>query len=193
MNEIFDITSYNQIKEILESARNQVYQTANSVMVFAYWNIGIKIVELQGGEERAEYASDFLKELSKQLTMDFGKGFTVTNLRYMRQFFLTFPNYHALRGELNWTQYRQLLKVENEKARLFYMEECAKSNWSSRQLEGQINSFFYERLLASRNKEKVSEEVFTLESFKQATDFIRDPYVLEFLGLNLRRISMRKI
>lgn len=183
MNEVFDLTSYNQIKEILETARNQVYQTANSAMVFAYWNIGKKIVELQGGEERAEYASDFLKELSKQLTIDFGKGFTVTNLRYMRQFYLTFPNYHALRGELNWTQYRQLLKVEDEKARLFYMDECAKSNWSSRQLERQINSFFYERLLASRNKEKVSEEIFALESSKQPTDFIRDPYVLEFLGI----------
>lgn len=183
MNELLDVKSYEQIKQILENTRNQVYQTANTAMVLAYWNIGKKIVELQGGEERAEYASDFIKELSKRLTTDFGKGFTVTNLRYMRQFYLTFPNHHSLRGELNWTQYRQLLKVTDNNARLFYMEECAKSNWSSRQLERQINSFFYERLLASKNKEQVKEEIFSLEPSKQPTDFIKDPYVLEFLGI----------
>ncbi|MBQ4443645.1 MAG: DUF1016 family protein [Alphaproteobacteria bacterium] len=183
MNELLDVKSYEQIKQILENTRNQVYQAANTAMVSAYWNIGKKIVELQGGEERAEYASDFIKELSKRLTVDFGKGFTVTNLRYMRQFYLTFPNYHSLRGELNWTQYRLLLKVADNNARLFYMDECAKSNWSSRQLERQINSFFYERLLASKNKEQVKEEIFSLEPSKQPSDFIRDPYVLEFLGI----------
>ena len=183
MNELLDVKSYEQIKQILENTRNQVYQAANTAMVSAYWNIGKKIVELQGGEERAEYASDFIKELSKRLTVDFGKGFTVTNLRYMRQFYLTFPNYHSLRGELNWTQYRLLLKVTDNNARLFYMDECAKSNWSSRQLERQINSFFYERLLASKNKEQVKEEIFSLEPSKQPSDFIRDPYVLEFLGI----------
>ena len=183
MNELLDVKSYEQIKQILENTRNQVYQTANTAMVLAYWNIGKKIVELQGEEERAEYASDFIKELSKRLTVDFGKGFTVTNLRYMRQFYLTFPNYHSLRGELNWTQYRLLLKVADNNARLFYMEECAKSNWSSRQLERQINSFFYERLLVSKYKEQVKEEIFSLEPSKQPSDFIRDPYVLEFLGI----------
>ena len=152
-------------------------------MVEAYWNIGKSIVEQQGGEARAEYGAQLIKALSKQMTADFGKGFTISNLKYMRQFYLTFPNGHALRGELSWTHYRLLMKVENEKARQFYLEECAKSAWSTRQLERQINSFFYERLLSSRDKAGVAGEIKKLEPGKSPEDIIRDPYVLEFLGL----------
>ena len=104
--------------------------------------------------------------------------------KYMRQFYLTFPNSHALRDELSWTHYRLLMRVENENAREFYTEEAIKSNWSTRQLERQINSFFYERLLSSQNKEKVTEEIQKLEPAKVPEDIIRDPYVLEFLGLS---------
>lgn len=117
------------------------------------------------------------------MTQDFGKGFTVTNLKCMRQFYLTFPNGHALRGELSWTHYRLLMRVENEKARQFYTEEAVHSQWSTRQLERQINSFFYERLLSSQDKKGVSEEIKALEPAKTPKDIIRDPYVLEFLGL----------
>ena len=124
-----------------------------------------------------------MKELSKQMTQDFGKGFTVANLKNMRQFYLTFPNGYALRSELSWTHYRLLMRVENENAREFYMQEAVKSQWSTRQLERQINSFFYERLLSSKNKEQVAEEIQTLEPAKKPEDIIRDPYVLEFLGL----------
>jgi predicted nuclease of restriction endonuclease-like (RecB) superfamily len=148
-------------------------------MVEAYWNIGKSIIEEQGGNEKAEYGTGLLKELSKQMTQDFGKGFTVANLKNMRQFYLTFPNGYALRSELSWTHYR----LENENAREFYMQEAVKSQWSTRQLERQINSFFYERLLSSKNKEQVAEEIQTLEPAKKAEDVIRDPYVLEFLGL----------
>ena len=175
---------YEQIKRILSEARNKVYQTANSAMVEAYWNIGKSIVEQQGGEEKAEYGVRLIAELSKQMTTDFGKGFTVTNLKNMRQFYLTFPKSYALRSELSWTHYRLLMRVENKNARQFYIEEAIKSNWSTRQLERQINSFFYERLLSSQNKEKVSEEIQKLEAAKVPEDIIRDPYVLEFLGLN---------
>ena len=154
---------YNEIKEILISARNKVYQTANFAMVEAYWNIGKSIIEEQGGNEKAEYGTGLLKELSKQMTQDFGKGFTVANLKNMRQFYLTFPNGYALRSELSWTHYRLLMRVENENAREFYMQEAVKSQWSTRQLERQINSFFYERLLSSKNKEQVAEEIQTLE------------------------------
>ena len=117
------------------------------------------------------------------MTQDFGKGFTVTNLKYMRQFYLMFPNGHALRDELSWTHYRLLIKVENDNAREFYMQEAVKSQWSTRQLERQINSFFYERLLSSKNKEQVAEEIQTLAPAKKPEDVIRNPYVLEFLGL----------
>lgn len=153
-------------------------------MVEAYWNIGKSIIEEQGGNEKAEYGTGLLKELSKQMTKDFGKGFTVTNLKYMRQFYLMFPNGHALRDELSWTHYRLLIKVENDNAREFYMQEAVKLQWSTRQLERQINSFFYERLLSSKNKEQVAEEIQTLEPAKEPEDIIRDPYVLEFLGLS---------
>ena len=144
-------------------------------MVEAYWNIGKSIIEEQGGNEKAEYGTGLLKELSKQMTQDFGKGFTVANLKNMRQFYLTFPNGYALRSELSWTHYRLLMRVENENAREFYMQEAVKSQWSTRQLERQINSF--------KNKEQVAEEIQTLEPAKKPEDVIRDPYVLEFLGL----------
>lgn len=175
---------YEQIKRILSEARNKVYQTANFAMVEAYWNIGKSIVEQQDGEERAEYGASLIAELSKQMTADFGKGFTAANLKNMRQFYLTFPKSYALRSELSWTHYRLLMRVENKNAREFYTEEAIKSNWSTRQLERQINSFFYERLLSSQNKEKVSEEIRKMEPVKIPEDIIRDPYVLEFLGLS---------
>lgn len=174
---------YDEIKNILLNARNKVYQTANFAMVEAYWNIGKSIIEEQGGNEKAEYGIGLLKELSKQMTQDFGRGFTVANLKNMRQFYLTFPNSYALRSELSWTHYRLLMRVENTNAREFYMQEAVKSQWSTRQLERQINSFFYERLLSSKNKEQVAEEIQTLEPAKKPEDIIRDPYVLEFLGL----------
>lgn len=97
MNQLIDLEFYNPIKEILTTARKRVYHTANSAMVRAYWEIGKSIVEKQGGEQRAEYGSQLIKELSKQMTADFGKGFTATNLKYMRKFYLTFPKSHALR------------------------------------------------------------------------------------------------
>ena len=179
-----DRAFYSEIKKILTNARDKVYQTANFTMVEAYWQIGKSIVKEQNGEERAEYGTGLLKELSKQMTQDFGRGFTVANLKNMRQFYLIFPNGYALRSELSWTHYRLLMRVENDNARRFYMDEAVKSQWSTRQLERQINTFFYERLLSSKNKENVAQEIQTLEPGKTPEDIIRDPYVLEFLGLS---------
>lgn len=176
---------YKEIKSILEQARNKVYKAANSTMVEAYWNIGRVIVEKQGGNNKAEYGTALIKNLSKKMTKEFGKGFTVANLKNMRQFYLIFQKSYALRSELTWTHYRLLMRVENENARNFYIEECIKSNWSTRQLERQITTLFYERLLSSKDKEKVSKEIFKLEpQIKKAEDIIKDPYVLEFLGLS---------
>lgn len=155
MNDIMDMSFYEDVRQILENARKQVYSTANAAMVKAYWDIGKIIVEKQGGNEKAEYGTGLLQELSKHMTQDFGKGFTVANLKNMRQFYLTFQNGYALRSELSWTHYRMLMRVQDKKAREFYLEECVKSNWSTRQLERQINSFFYERLLSSQNKDNV--------------------------------------
>jgi len=107
-------------------------------MVEAYWNIGRVIVEKQGGNNKAEYGTALIKNLSKKMTKEFGKGFTVANLKNMRQFYLTFQKSHALSDQLTWT----LMRVENENARNFYIEECIKSNWSTRQLERQITTLF---------------------------------------------------
>lgn len=107
---------YEKIKHILETARQKAYSAANLAMVEAYWNIGRHIVERQGGDARAEYGAGLIKELSEQLTKDFGRGFTTTNLKYMRQFYLTFPNGHALCDQLSWSHYRLLMRVENANA-----------------------------------------------------------------------------
>lgn len=175
---------YQSISNILANARNKVYSAANSAMVDAYWQIGKCIVEYeQNGQSRAEYGKSVIKELSKRLTENFGKGFTSTNLKYMRQFYITFPKGHALSDQLSWTHYRMLMKVNDEAARAFYLDECAKANWSTRQLERQINSLFYERILSSHDKEAVSKEILEKEPSKTPEDFIKDPYVLEFLGV----------
>ena len=182
--EVMELKFYSEVKHILDLAREKVYQTANFAMVEAYWNIGKLIVEKQGGAEKAEYGANLIKQLSVQMVKDFGKGFAPSNLMNMRQFYLTFPNFYALSSELSWTHYRMLMRVENETARRFYLDEATKEKWSTRQLERQIHSFFYERLLSSKNKSAVASEITKLEPPKSPEDIIRDPYVLEFLGLN---------
>lgn len=184
MLEVQEKIIFQEIKEILQEAKNKVYKVANNAMVEAYWNIGRVIVEKQGGKDKAEYGTALLKNLSKEMTKEFGKGFTLTNLKYMRQFYLNFPKSHALSDQLSWTHYRLLMRVENENARNFYLEESIKENWSTRQLERQITTLFYERILSSKNKNKVAQEIYKLEpQRKQPEDIIKDPCVLEFLGL----------
>ncbi len=175
---------YSEIKETLLLSRKQAYSAVNQAMVQTYWQIGRIIVEHeQNGNLRAEYGKGMLHTLSEQLTKEFGKGFTVTNLKYMRQFYITYPNGHALRGELTWTHYRTLLRVEDEAARIWYGEESIRSGWSSRQLERQISTSYYERLLASRDRGPVIDEAAEKTGMLEAEDFIKDPYVLEFLDL----------
>ena len=175
---------YSEIKDALLLSRKQAYNAVNTAMVQAYWQIGRIIVEHeQNGSLRAEYGKAVLQGLSERLTEEFGKGFTVTNLKYMRQFYTAFPNSHALRGELTWTHYRALLRVENEDARKWYIEECIRSGWSSRQLERQISTLYYDRLLASRDRALVIAEANEMMKPLAAEDFIKDPYVLDFLNL----------
>jgi predicted nuclease of restriction endonuclease-like (RecB) superfamily len=174
---------YSQIQEVLTSARKKAYSAINFAMVEAYWLVGKQIVEAQAGNERAEYGTQLLKYLSERLTQDFGKGFDESNLRLIRQFYLTFPIRDALRHELSWTHYRLIMKSQNESSRNFYIEESIKSNWSTRQLERQINTRFYERLLSSQNKEAVSQEIQKTAPAPEPKDFIKNPYVLEFLNI----------
>lgn len=200
---------YAEIRAVLEKARSSAYRAVNLAMVQAYWQIGYLIVEHeQEGKERAGYGKAILKELSKRLSSEFGKGFDITNLRKMRQFYLLFskrdavslksdptkrdamrPEFrgiakrHSLRGELSWTHYRLLLRVDNEKARGWYMNEAADQRWSTRQLERQISILYYERLMASREKEPVKQEADEKMAALEPEHFIHDPYVLEFLNL----------
>lgn len=183
-NEMLNLEFYSNIKEILETARKKAYAAINFAMVEAYWEIGKRIVEMQDGNKTAEYGKQLIKELSRKLTIDYGKGFDETNLRKMRQFYLCFKKRDALRLELSWTHYRLIMKVENKKARLFYMEEAIKSNWSTRQLARQINTFSYERLLASKGNYDVVEDTTKKETPMKPKDVIKDPYVLEFLGID---------
>ena len=175
---------YDKINKIIEEARNTVYRIANFTMVKAYWHIGRAIVEEeQNGKERAEYGKELLKQLSKDLTIKYKKGFTETNLKYMRQFYRFFEKSHSLRDELSWTHYRLLLKVENEQARQFYMQETIDRNWSTRTLEQQIGNLYYDRMIMSQNTQPVRDEVIQKQILQEPKDIIKDPYVLEFLGL----------
>lgn len=176
--------AYHSIADILQNARAATYRAVNAVMVQAYWQIGRIIVEeQQKGRKRADYGEALLIELAKRLTQDFGKGFTETNLKYMRQFYLAFPIRHALRDELSWTHYRLLLRVENEQARSFYLNETCNSGWSTRELDRQMDSLLYERLALSRDKKKVRALADEGQVIRNAEDLIKDPYILEFLGL----------
>lgn len=187
MEDISPVTNrdiYSEIKEALLASRSQAYSAVNYAMVYAYWHIGRIIVEHeQNGSLRAEYGKEVLKNLSDRLTEEFGKGFDVRNLRNMRAFFLTFPKWNAVRSELTWTHYRLLLRVEDEAARNWYLEESVRSGWSSRQLERQISTLYYDRLLASREKAPVIAETEQLIQPLGAEEFIKDPYVLDFLDL----------
>ena len=177
-------TLYSEIREVLLASRRQAYNAVNFAMVQAYWQVGRLIVEHeQNGSLRAEYGKGLLKALSQKLQSEFGEGFTVRNLQQMKKFYILFPNTHALRAQLTWTHYRALLRVEDEAARNWYMEECVRAAWSSRQLERQISTLYYERLLSSRDKAPVTAEAEALLAPLAAEDFIRDPYVLDFLDL----------
>jgi predicted nuclease of restriction endonuclease-like (RecB) superfamily len=153
-------------------------------MVMTYWQIGQMIVEdEQSGEAKPEYGKAVLQGLSQRLSQDFGRGFDVSNLRYMRRFYLTFPIRDALRPDLSWTHYRLLLKVENATARQWYMQEAGSEGWSTRALERQINSFYYERLLSSQDESPVRAEAMQNAQALTPRDVLKDPYVLEFLEL----------
>ena len=175
---------YNEIKEALLSSRQQAYSAVNFAMVKAYWQIGKIIVEHEnnGGFQLGNRVPEF-ETLATRLSAEFGKGFSVRTLQQMRKFYLCFPDANALRSRLTWTHYRLLLQVDNEEARNWYMNEAVESGWSSRQLDRQISSLYYERLLASRDKASVKKEAKELMAKVDPEDFIKDPYVLEFLDL----------
>ena len=175
---------YQQIRGVLIQARSRALQVVNTEMVSCYWQIGRLIVEEeQRGETRAGYGKGLIKELSRRLTDEFGRGFHQRNLWFMRNFYLAYPKVNALRSELSWTHYRLLLRVEKQDARAFYEAETVNSRWSTRELERQINSLLFERLALSRDKAGVLALANKGHEIQQPADLIKDPYVLEFTGI----------
>lgn len=175
--------AYQLIRNYVIDAQKQVYSSVNSAMVTAYWNIGKEIYEVCGDSSRATYGKQVLEELSERLSAEFGKGFDARNLRNMRQFYLAYPKWNTVCSELSWSHYRLLMRVEDHQARLFYTSEAVKSGWSVRQLQRQINTMYYHRILASKDKKSVAEEIDTTVPKPSYEKIIKDPYVLEFLDL----------
>ncbi|MET3731322.1 PDDEXK nuclease domain-containing protein [Moheibacter stercoris] len=209
-NNLSNTKYISQIVELLESARRNVVQTINHTMVATYFEIGRIIVEEeQNGKDRAKYGKSILRELSKVLTKEFGKGFSITNIQQMRSFYLSYQKQQTLsvksksknsstlsrisenekqqlqspKFNLSWSHYIKLMRIENEEERKFYEIESAKNNWSVRELERQYNSALYTRLTLSRDKDKVKELSEKGLIIEKPKDSIKDPYILEFIGL----------
>ena len=176
-----------EIRELLENARKNVAQQVNTQLLTTYWNIGRIIVEYeQQNQIRADYGKQTLRELSKELTREFGKGFSRSNLQNMRAFYLAYPICQTVSGKLSWSHYCELLSITDENKRSFYEKESINSGWSVRELKRQIDSSLYERLLLSSgdaNKEKVLSLAQKGIEINQPAAIIRDPYVFEFLGV----------
>ena len=174
---------YENVRAYISAARVKVYAVANSAMVEAYWNVGREIVEKQGGSGRAAYGDGLIDRIAAKLTAEFGPGYTRSNLRTMRQFYLMFPICHAVSGKLTWTHYRTLITVENEAARQYYFEEAVKSKWSVRDLQRQISTQFYQRLIANHSDLSTAGKL-VKRGKMETRDIVRSPAILEFAGIS---------
>ena len=180
---------YQEIHDLLDNARQNIISNINSTMTKTYFLIGKRIVEEeQDGNKRAEYGKNLIKMLSEKLTKEFGKGFSETNLEQMRKFFKVYGIPQTLSEEfqfnLSWSHYLILMRIKDINARNFYEIEAFENNWSLRELKRQVNSSLYERLVLSKDKEKVKELSVKGQIIEKAQDVIKDPYILEFLGLD---------
>ncbi len=186
MNELVSQNFYSDVKELLHKARNSVYQTINITMTQTYWEIGRKIVEEeQNGKERAEYGKGLIKNLSLELTKEFGKGFSVDNLENMRKFYLLFSisETPSRKFTLSWSHYIFLTRISNQDERDFYEIESAQNSWTLKELKRQFDSGLYERLKLSYDKSKVKELSKYGQIIESPKEMIKDPYILEFVGL----------
>ena len=174
---------FNSIKELVINSRNRVYQTVNTEMLNLYWNIGKAIMEIQQGDERASYGNAVLDKLSQKLTNEFGKGFSKRNLERMRKFYIYFPIATTVSSQLSWSHYLELIKINEDDKRGFYLNECINSKWSVRELQRQKDSLLYERLIISADKEKILELSEKGQVLRTSKDLIKDPFVLEFLDI----------
>lgn len=185
MNEIEKVSQdiYGEIRQSIIQVQHKVQQTVNTGMVQIYWEVGQQLDKACDGKQ-AEYGKGVLQQVSEKLTAEFGKVYSVRNLQMMRQFYLAFPNANTLCSHLSWSHYRLLMRVNNIEARTYYEKECAASRWSVRELERQISTLAYQRTLSIQEETKNLPQMAPKDESDVAyTDFIRDPYVLEFLNL----------
>lgn len=177
-------TLKNQLKILLAKGREKAYSLVNSVLVETYWNVGKYIVEFeQKGDVKAEYGKELLTKLAKDLTLEYGKGFSRSNLTYMRKFYLTFPKSETLSHKLSWSHYFELLKIDDELERNFYLKQCEKENWSVRELKRQLKSMLFHRIALSKDKEGVLELSQKGQEILTPQDIVKEPYIFEFLGI----------
>src|SRR3989339_1051089 len=172
------------IGELLKAGRKQFYSSANTILVRTYWQIGKRIVEFeQGGKEKSVYGSKLLDVLSQDLKSKYGKGFSRTNLVFVRLLYINYRKSQTLSDQLSWSHYVELLSVSDDLARAFYEKECVVNHWSVRELARQINSLLFERLALSRDKKGILKLAEKGQLFDQPRDLVKDPYILEFLGI----------
>jgi len=183
----------NDIKTLITISQQKAIRVVDFERVLLYWNIGKRIYEeVQGGDDRAEYGKAIIKNLSDELEPTYGSGYSYRQLYLFVQFNKVFPIVNALRSQLSWTQYKLLLRIEDSDKREFYIAESTKNNWSSRELERQINASLYERLLLSNDKKSVLEVARNEKFPTNPNEIIKDPMVLEFLGLEQKSAYYEK-
>ena len=174
---------FEEIRYLINSSRNRIYSTVNTEMLNLYWNIGKIIMDIQEGDERASYGDAVLERLSKKLINEFGKGFSKRNLERMRKFYIYFPIATTVSSQLSWSHYLELIKIEEEPKRNFYLREAINARWSVRELQRQKNSLLYERLSLSKDKKEILELAQKGQILREGKDLVKDPFVLEFLDI----------
>ena len=172
-----ELKFYQEVHAILDEAKSKIYEAANNIMTYAYWNVGKRIIEQeQKGNRKAKYGSYLIKRLSQELSDEYGTGFSVANIRNCRQLYLTFPKEsygYSLIGKIHWSHLRTIMRLDDEEERNFYLKEVANEYWSVKELERNIKSGYYKRILSAQFPDKVG----------QTSSFVKDPYVLEFMGI----------
>lgn len=172
-----ELKFYQDVHAILDEAKSKTYEVANNIMTYAYWSVGKRIIEQeQKGSRKAKYGSYLIKRLSQELTDEYGTGFSVANIRNCRQLYLTFPKEsygYSLIGKIHWSHLRTIMRLDNEEERNFYLNEVANEYWSVKELERNIKSGYYKRILSTQFPDKIG----------QTSKFVKDPYVLEFMGI----------
>lgn len=193
-NKIFD-DYYEKINQMIINSKTNIIRNINHEMVELYYNIGQAINELIDEYNLEKSQNEIIKSFSNKLTKQFGQGFSVPSLKKMKKFYQVFNGGSTLWNQLSWSHNRLIMNIDDAKRRNFYLEECIKSNWSVRQLERQINSFYYERLISTKEpyKEEVKNEINILEKKDKIENFVKDPYVLEFLDIKDKRFLERDL